>query len=89
MFKVDVHLGEHPTPEDALAAWPQEVDHLCQIGRKGQADKLQEKLNRLRELTRMAGAEWPIPSYRTVESSIWSWKGTETCVKLMVRSPIE
>ena len=52
MFKVDVHLGEHPTPEDALAAWPQEVDHLCQIGRKGLADKLQEKLNRLRELTR-------------------------------------
>ena len=52
MFKVDVHLGEHPTPEDALAAWPQVVDHLCQIGRKGQADKLQEKLNRLRDLTR-------------------------------------
>jgi hypothetical protein len=51
VFKVDVHLGEHPTAEDALAAWPQEVDHLRQIGRESKAEKLQDKLDRLQELT--------------------------------------
>jgi hypothetical protein len=25
MFKVDVHLGEHATCEEALAAWPFEI----------------------------------------------------------------
>jgi hypothetical protein len=51
VFKVDVPLGEHPTAEDALAAWPQEVDHLRQIGRESKAEKLQDKLDRLQELT--------------------------------------
>ncbi len=51
VFKVDVHLGEHATAEDALAIWPHEIDHLRQIGRESKADKLQAKLDRLRELT--------------------------------------
>ena len=50
-FKVDVHLGEHATPEEALATWPQEVDHLRQMGRESKAEKLQGKLDRLQELT--------------------------------------
>jgi hypothetical protein len=48
--EVLVHLGEHPTPEAALEAWPTQVQHLRTIGRDDQADKLQSKLNRLREL---------------------------------------
>ncbi len=51
VFKVDVHLGEHPTADDALTAWSQEVDHLRRIGRESKADKLQDKLNRLRQLS--------------------------------------
>jgi hypothetical protein len=50
-----VHLGEHPTPEAALAAWPAQVEHLRAIGRDDQAKKLQAKLERLREL--MKGEE--------------------------------
>lgn len=50
VFKVDVHLGEHATPEDALATWPQEVDQLRQIGRESKADKVEAKLNQLRGL---------------------------------------
>jgi len=51
VFKVDVHLGEHATPNDALSAWPQELDQLRQIARESKAEKLQAKLERLRELT--------------------------------------
>lgn len=51
VFKVNVHLGEHPTAEDALGAWPQEVEQLRQIGRESKAEKLQHKLDRLRELS--------------------------------------
>jgi hypothetical protein len=47
-----VHLGTHERPEDALAVWPQEVEHLRKIGREGQADKLEANLEKLRELTR-------------------------------------
>ncbi len=54
VFKVDVHLGEHATPEGALATWPQEVDHLLRIGRESKAEKLQRKLNTLQKL--MEGA---------------------------------
>jgi hypothetical protein len=49
VFKVDVHIGEHATPEDALAAWPREVQHLRLIGRETKADKVEAKLERLRE----------------------------------------
>lgn len=45
-----MHLGEHPTPEDALGAWPSQVERLRVIGRDGQANKLEAKLDRLRDL---------------------------------------
>lgn len=46
-----VHLGEHETAEAALAAWPKEIQELRRVGRPKRAEKLQEKLDRLRELT--------------------------------------
>src|SRR5215216_4868558 len=46
-----VHLGEHSTAESALESWPQDIQELRRIGRPKQAEKLQEKLDRLRELT--------------------------------------
>src|SRR4028119_2440155 len=49
--EVLVHLGTHEKPEDALAAWPSEAEHLRQIGRGGQADKLEANLDKLRTLT--------------------------------------
>ena len=49
--RVLVHLGQYPTPEDALAAWPEEVSAHMRYGRDEQAEKLQEKLERLRELS--------------------------------------
>ncbi len=45
-----VHLGEHQTAEAALESWPQEIQELERIGRPNKAEKLQEKLDRLREL---------------------------------------
>lgn len=47
-----MHLGEHPTPEDALAAWPNEIAEHRRYGRDTQAEKLQGKLDRLQELMR-------------------------------------
>jgi hypothetical protein len=47
VFKVDVHLGEHETAEDAIAAWSSTIEHLRKIGRENQADKLQSKLTKL------------------------------------------
>ncbi len=49
--EVLVHLGRHEKPEDALAAWPSEVEHLRKIGRQDQADKLEANLEKLRALT--------------------------------------
>ncbi len=46
-----IHLGEHQTADDALSAWPQEIQKLKRT-RPKQADKLRDKLNRLRELSR-------------------------------------
>jgi hypothetical protein len=51
VFKIDVHMGEYATAEDALAAWPKEIDQLRQIARESKAEKLQAKLERLRILT--------------------------------------
>lgn len=51
VFKVDVHLVDHATADEALAAWPREVDRLQQIGRDSKADKLRAKLDRLWELS--------------------------------------
>jgi hypothetical protein len=48
--EVLVHLGIHPTPEDALEAWPSEIEHLRAIGREEQADKLEANLKKLRAL---------------------------------------
>ena len=48
--EVLVHLGEHETPEVALAAWPSEIEHLWAIGRESQAEKLESKLAKLRKL---------------------------------------
>lgn len=49
--EVLVHLGTHQSPEEALAAWPSEVEHLRAIGRDDQADKLEANLEKLRALT--------------------------------------
>src|SRR5918998_4187005 len=45
-----IHLGEHQTAEAALNAWPKEIQELKRTKPK-QAEKLQNKLNRLQELT--------------------------------------
>ena len=45
-----IHLGEHQTAEAALEAWPQEIKELERT-RPKQAQKLQSKLERLKELT--------------------------------------
>ena len=50
VFKVDVHLGEHETAANALAAWSGEIDHLRSIGRENKAEKLEGKLNNLQGL---------------------------------------
>ncbi len=44
-----VHLGEHQTAEAALESWPQEIQELKRT-RPKQAEKLQQKLDRLLEL---------------------------------------
>jgi len=49
--EVLVHLGRHERHEDALAAWPSEVEHLRKIGREHQANKLEANLEKLRMLT--------------------------------------
>gem|GEM_PF-1250600 len=46
-----IHLGEHQTADEALAAWPQEINELVRKGRPRKAEKLQDKLGRLQELT--------------------------------------
>ena len=50
--EVLVHLGQHSTPEDALSAWPEEIAEHRRTGRDEQAERLEGKLNRLRELTK-------------------------------------
>jgi hypothetical protein len=46
-----VHLGEHQTAEAALAAWPRQIKALERKGRPKQVEKIQQKLDRLHELT--------------------------------------
>ena len=48
--EVLAHLGEHQTPKAAFAAWPSEIEHSRAIGRESQAEKLESKLAKLREL---------------------------------------
>lgn len=50
-FKVLVNLDEHESPEVALREWPEEVERLRSVGRSKRADWLQDKLDRLQELT--------------------------------------
>jgi hypothetical protein len=49
--EVLVHLGEYETPEAALSAWPGEIAEHRRQARDEQAEKLQKKLDRLRELS--------------------------------------
>ena len=44
-----IHLGEHPTADDALTAWAEDVRRL-QTTRPRKADKLRAKMDRLRGL---------------------------------------
>ncbi len=55
VFKIDVHLGEHATPEEAIAAWSEDLRRLRDIGRESKAEKLQQKLDRLQRM--MKGEE--------------------------------
>jgi hypothetical protein len=45
-----VHLGEHQTADEALTTWEREIEELART-RSKQAQKLEEKLKRLRALT--------------------------------------
>lgn len=47
-----VHLGEHPTVEEAIAAWSEQIGRLNAIGREKKGERLQEKLDRLQELAK-------------------------------------
>ena len=49
-FKVDVHLGEYATADEALRAWAEDVRQL-QTTRPRKAEKLRSKMERLRELS--------------------------------------
>ncbi len=55
VFKVDVHLSQYESVEEALTNWPEEIESLRRFKRNKQADKLEAKLNRLRELIRKEG----------------------------------
>lgn len=44
-----IHLGEHATADEALTAWTNDVRQL-QTTRPRKAEKLQRKIERLREL---------------------------------------
>ena len=48
--KVLLHLGHHPTVDEALKRWPREVGGLRRRGNDDAADALKEKLDRLRNL---------------------------------------
>jgi hypothetical protein len=45
-----IHLGEHQSAEAALESWPHEIQELKRT-RPKQAEKLQDKLDRLQDLT--------------------------------------
>jgi hypothetical protein len=48
--KVLVHLGHHPTVDDALKRWPREVGRLRRTGHEEAAEALKAKLEQLRKL---------------------------------------
>ncbi len=47
VFKVLVHLGEHATPEAALAAWREDVERSRSAGRDKTAARIEEKIRKL------------------------------------------
>ena len=46
-FRVLVHLGEHATPEAALAAWREDVERTRRVGRDKTAARIEEKIRKL------------------------------------------
>jgi hypothetical protein len=59
VFKVDVHLGEHPTPKEAEAAWSGEIGKLRELGRENKASKLEKKITELRSLACQSMSVYP------------------------------
>jgi hypothetical protein len=51
LFKVNVHFGEHTSPEAAIAAWSQEVGKLRELGKNNKAEKMERKLDELWSLS--------------------------------------
>jgi hypothetical protein len=49
-FKDDAHLGEHAIADEASETWPTEIARLREIRKINKADKLQDKLDTLRDL---------------------------------------
>jgi hypothetical protein len=47
VFKVLVHLGEHATPEAAIAAWREDVERARRIGRDKAVVRIQAKIRKL------------------------------------------
>ena len=45
--KVLVHLGEHATPEAALAAWREDIDRARSVGRAKTAARIEAKIRKL------------------------------------------
>jgi len=58
-FKVDVHLGEYSTADEALKAWTEDIRQL-RATRPRKADKLRAKMERLKQL--MGGGEMADPN---------------------------
>jgi len=46
-----IHLGGYETADAALESWPIEIQELRRVGKPKKAGKLQDKLDRLQELT--------------------------------------
>jgi hypothetical protein len=49
--EVIAHLGELTSAREALEFWPQEVELLRRTGQHSKADRVEAKLERVRELT--------------------------------------
>ena len=47
VFKVLVHLGEHATPEAALAAWREDVERSRSVGRDRTTARIEEKIRKI------------------------------------------
>ena len=47
VFKVLVHLGEHETPEAALAVWREDVERSRSVGRDKTAARIEAKIRKL------------------------------------------